>query len=239
MLMIVLAVLASFIPSMFFYFWFQNRKKDDTDYRKTCTKVLGSGMLSVFPVTAASMSLNILMNLTLKGRVPLLIQEAFYKFIVLAFAEEFVKYMTGRKYVLQRKENVSWMDIAAFMTIAACGFNIIESVVYAIGSDVITILVRGVTALHEFYGMIMGYYIGKRFCTGNKKYLLPAFLIPWFLHGLYDYSLSKELLAVNDNLVFLPFLAILLTWIIGFRVFIKLIKGRNDPMYTSPLHDVH
>ncbi len=234
MAIIILALLASFIPSFLIFFWFRSRESFP-DYKAVCGKVLVSGLLSVFPVTLASALLHITMNILLKGRVPELMLKAFYKFIVLAFAEELVKYLTGNKYIKANLNKVSWMDVAAFMTIVACGFNLSESVLYAVGSDVITVLVRGVTALHEFYGLIMGYYLGKRMHTGNRVWMIPAFGIPFFLHGLYDYSLTPELLAVNDNLVFLPFIAILLSWIIGIRVLLKLIRGKNNPMYTKPL----
>lgn len=91
MLVVVAALLASYIPSVLFFLWLRSLHKDDEEYKKICGRVLRSGMLSVFPVALASFILNILMVLVLKDTVPVLVREAIYNFLVIANAEEMVK----------------------------------------------------------------------------------------------------------------------------------------------------
>jgi polyferredoxin len=49
----------------------------------------------------------------------------------------------------------------------------------------------------------MGWFYGKHIETGKKIYGIVAFGLPFLIHGLYDFSLSEELLKTNDNLAFI------------------------------------
>jgi hypothetical protein len=235
--LIILALLASFIPSLIFFFWFRSANKDQ-DYRKECTSTLFNGLYSVIPVCCMSALFALFKNLVLKDHVPVLVLEAFRTFVIAAVAEELVKFWLGKKHIKARGLLCSKIEVIAFMTIIACGFNITESCTYAIGSNVITVLVRGVCALHEFYGLMMGFWYAKYIETGETKYKVFAILIPILLHGLYDFSLSKDLLALSDNMAFLPFGVILVTWIIGIRFLIKTVKGKKDGSFRFPLLNI-
>ena len=81
--------------------------------------------------------------------------------------------------------------------------------------------------------MLMGYLIGRALYAGKKSYRFYAFTLPFVIHGLYDFSLADEFQALNDNLVFVPFIivAIELTILIRMLVFIK--KERRKERYTT------
>ena len=49
----------------------------------------------------------------------------------------------------------------------------------------------------------MGWFYGKKLYTGKKGWGVIAFLLPWLMHGIYDFSLTPELLELNDNLMFI------------------------------------
>ena len=61
--------------------------------------------------------------------------------------------------------------------------------------------------------------------------------MPVLLHGLYDFSLNDELQALNDNLVFLPFIIIFITMGMGiwFILKIRTIRRTQDEEYLAPL----
>ena len=208
MLLSILFFVLSIVPSVLIFIWLRNRQKDHILYRKKCTYSFVSGLISVLPIILLSAILYILirvLNAVLLKDINVLVYQAIYKFIVLAFAEEITKFFAFR-FVLKRnvlKRNpyaYSWADIVAFMVIIGTGFGLIEDIPYAIGASPIIMLVRGFTMGHVGYGFIMGWFYGKRLHTGKKRYGAIAILLPWLIHGLYDFSLTPELLEVNDNL---------------------------------------
>ena len=230
MLLSILFFVLSIVPSVLIFIWLRNRQKDHILYRKKCTYSFVSGLISVLPIILLSAILYILIRVlnavllkdinvlvyqaiykfivlafaeeitVLLKDINVLVYQAIYKFIVLAFAEEITKFFAFR-FVLKRKPYAySWADIVAFMVIIGTAFGLIEDLPYAIGASPIIMLVRGFTMGHVGYGFIMGWFYGKRLHTGKKRYGAIAILLPWLVHGLYDFSLTPELLEVNDNL---------------------------------------
>lgn len=114
-------------------------------------------------------------------------------FNVLAFAEELVKYLTFRRTLEKTDYKVSWVDVAVLMTIVGIGFDLIESLVYAIGASVPVVLVRGICVPHAGYGFLVGYFYSKGVKEGNPTTKWMGFALAWLMHGLYDFSLSKSL----------------------------------------------
>ena len=50
MILLILAVVVSFIPELALYRWLKNRVKDDEAYKELCKSALKRGILSVFPI---------------------------------------------------------------------------------------------------------------------------------------------------------------------------------------------
>ena len=89
--------------------------------------------------------------------------------------------------------------------------------------------------MHTRYGFIIGDFYGKTKKTGQKIHGIIGFLIAWLLHGLYDFSLSEVFLEINDNLVFVPFILVLIDIILVVRIVRFVKKSRNRPECTEPL----
>ena len=206
MLITVLVFVASIVPTVLIILFLMKRKKEDLMYQKSCRSALIRGFLSVLPVIAVSGGLNILTSVfktyIFEG-INALIYKAIYNFIVLAFSEELVKYLEFRGVLKKKFRDDSWADLVAYMVIIGTAFGLIEDIPYAVGASPMVMIVRGLTMGHVGYGFLMGWFYGKRTFTGEKKYGVVGFLLPWLLHGLYDFSLSEELLAVSDNFAFL------------------------------------
>ncbi len=199
-MLFVIACIASFIPYTALFLWLRSRRREDPSYKKLCGRALGFGVLSVLPVTLFSGISYVIVRLTgLHNANPLLYQ-AVYTVIVLALMEEFAKYLLFRRVVKKTPYPYSWLDMTVLMTIVGIGFGAIEAVVYSIGASVPVVLVRGICLPHAGYGFIVGYFCGKAEQNGKPIYKWIGFLISWLLHGIYDFSLSEEFLAINDNL---------------------------------------
>ena len=113
---------------------------------------------------------NIAWNISGSGASSLLLKAAFKAFIIAAFVEEFIKYLTANKVIRKNNDKVSWLDCIAFVAIVGIGFQLIETVVYMVESNPIQILVRGFTMGHPVYGILMGFFIGKALYTGKQSY---------------------------------------------------------------------
>ena len=236
-MIIVIAVLISFIPALVLYRYLRNLKKDP-QYAKDCRQLLFRGVLCSLAVAVLAFLFSLGWGAFGPENRPLL-KEAFRTFIVAALAEELVKYLSADRTLKQNRGRASRIDCIAWFAIVGIGFQLIETVVYSIESNAGQLIVRGITLGHPAYGMIMGFFAGKYLYTGKKSSRFLAFFAPFFLHGLYDFSLSQELLAVNDNFVFLPFLliAVELGVLIRMLVLIRKETKKEESEYTVPLPD--
>ena len=234
----ILFFILSIIPSILIFILLRNRQKDNILYRKKCNLSFISGLVSVLPILLVSGILYLLsaiMKFTLLSGVDILVYRAIYTFIVLALAEELMKYLALR-FVLKRNPYAcSWTDVVAFMVIVGTAFGLIEDVPYAVGASPVIMLVRGFTMGHVGYGFIMGWFYGKRLYTGKKRYGAFAVLVPWLIHGLYDFSLSSELLALNDNFAFLGVSLALLDIVLLILMIRFFIRSKKRERYQQPL----
>lgn len=203
MIMFILACIVSFIPCIALFLWLRNHTKgDEPAFKKLCDTAMVRGILAVLPIVLLSGSSYVLLRFTkLQDTSPLLYQ-ALYTFIVLAFMEELAKYLAFRGVLKKTDYPCSWLDVTVIMTIVGIGFGLIESVTYAFGASIPVVLVRGISVPHAGFGFIVGYFYGKAMETGKPFYKGFGFALSWLLHGLYDFSLSQEFIAINENLMF-------------------------------------
>ena len=236
MLLSILFFILSIIPSVLIFILLRKRQKDNIQYRKKCNLSFISGLISVLPILLLSGILFVLstvMKFTLLKGVDILVYRAIYTFVVLALAEELIKFLTLR-FVLKRKPYAcSWADVVAFMVIIGTAFGLIEDVPYAIGASPIIMLVRGFTMGHVGYGFIMGWFYGKRLYTGKKKYAVISVLLPWLLHGIYDFSLTPELLEVNENLMFIALFMALLDIVMLILMIRFFVRSKKQERYMQ------
>lgn len=229
----VVILILSFVPAALLYFYLRGVRKGDKVFEKDCLELLLKGALCSCGVFLLSLVLTILFNVTGLYKISPLLTAALKTFFVFAFSEEFIKHSVVKKKVSKRQGKVSWLMLIAFGGIVGLGFHILESCVYALSTNAVQMIVRGLTLGHGAYGMLMGYYMGKYMHTGDKKDSVNALLIPMLIHGMYDFSLAEEFQALNDNLVFVPFIIVGIELFILFRMIFTVKKERNNPVYAS------
>lgn len=238
MILSVIIFLLSIVPSVLIFILLRNRQKENDLYRKKCTYSFIAGVISVLPILLLSgilFVLNAALKLALMKDVNILVYQAIYKFIVLAFSEEIIKFL-ALKFVLKRKPYAySWADVVAFMVIIGTAFGLMEDIPYAFDASPIMMLVRGFTLGHVGYGFIMGWFYGKRLYTDKKRYGVFAVLIPWLIHGLYDFSLTPELTEINDNFAFLGVSLALLDIVLLILMIRFFIRSKKQERYLQPL----
>lgn len=232
----IIIFLLSIVPSVLVFILLRNRHKGDTLYRKSCSYAFISGLISVLPIlilSAVLFIMNAALKLTLLKDANILVYKAIYKFIVLAFAEEIIKYLVFRFVLKRKKYSYSWADITAIMVIVGTAFGLMEALPYAFDASPMMMLVRGFTMGHVGYGFIMGWFYGKRLYTGKKKYAVISVLLPWLLHGIYDFSLTPELLEVNENLMFIALFMALLDIVMLILMIRFFIRSKKQERYMQ------
>ena len=232
--MLVVGFLVSLIPAFAIFFWLRSLK-GDAAYKSNCNKALLYGLVSVIPAILLSFLLNIVEVFSGVRDLGPLATDAFHTIIVLALCEEVTKFLVFRYFIKKANYSFSWLDLVVTMMMVGIGFEVLEGLVYAFGSGVPHMLVRGITAMHVAFAFIMGYFYGKAQHTGKKGYLVIAIGLPWVLHGAYDFGLSESLLALNEMTALLPLslAAISIVLLVVMILFVR--RARKRDVYTTPL----
>lgn len=235
MVALVLGLVACLVPSLALFFWLRSRKSDDGEYRALCSKALKYGMLSSLPVLVLDLVVVLSTNALGWGADNPLARDAITAFVVAAFVEEAVKYYFLFRLMKRVAYPFSWLDVIVLMTIIGAGFGIFESIPVALQSSPAQAVVRGITMGHVSYGFIMGYFTGRALYTGKKLNYVLAFLVPFLLHGWYDFGLKESFGALGDWTAFVSVNLALLDVILVIVLIVFVRKHREDAKYTQPL----
>ena len=237
MVLLVVAFLASLLPAIGLFLWLRGYEEDD-EFKGICNRGLIQGILTIFPVVGCSFVFALiefgLSRLGVSG-VP---KAAYHNFIVLALSEELSKCFMFHKLLEKYQRAWSWADYVILMTLVGIGFGIAEDIPYAIGSGPMVMLVRGVTCMHGGYGFIMGYFLGKGKKTGDKMWTILGVLVPWLLHGAYDFGLSEEFLALGDNAALLSVSLAAFAVVTLVVLIVLFIRHKNDEGIRAPMVQV-
>ena len=159
-IILIVAILISLVPSLLLYKWIQKKEKDEK-YKKIYKSAFVKGIIAIFPIILTSLIFNIIGRISgLKDLNPLLYQ-LYYKFIVLAFAEELVKFIMFKNVLKKNKYEYSWYNLTILIVMVGLGFECIENVTFSFGSGIIEMFIKGISLGHAGYGFIMGWFYGK------------------------------------------------------------------------------
>ncbi|PLX08824.1 MAG: hypothetical protein C0596_05885 [Marinilabiliales bacterium] len=120
-----------------------------------------------------------------------LYEVAYTAFVQAAFIEEFWKLFFTFVIAWWAKAFDERFDGIVYAVFVSMGFAAVENIMYVTGYGFTTGLLRMITAVpaHAIFGIAMGYYIGRaKFDVKYRGiYLILAFIVPWLLHGIYDF----------------------------------------------------
>ena len=126
------------------------------------------------------------------------IQIFLYSFIVIAFVEEFCKWVCLYRLAYNHSEFDSFFDMIVYASFVALGFACFENFLYVFSSGILTGLIRAITAVpgHICDGILMGSYLAlakNSYIKGDYKlsikYKRLSLIIPVITHGIYDFCL--------------------------------------------------
>lgn len=122
-----------------------------------------------------------------------------FAFAVIAFSEEYVKFIFLRYFIYPRKDFDEPMDGIVYAIMIGMGFATLENVLYIVmRQDTLEAairvgLLRMFTAVpaHATFAVFMGYFIGlaKFRPQGKTRFLLIGLVSAIVAHGIYDFLL--------------------------------------------------
>jgi RsiW-degrading membrane proteinase PrsW (M82 family) len=232
----IIAFLLSLLPaSLFIWMWYL-RRHDRAVPGKTIAIAFLGGMflvlpafkledlaqqawLVISPTTAHYFSGAIL---PLEGPVDVLLP-ALGTFAVVAVVEEGLRYLFMFWWIKRSKVIDQIFDGLMIGVAVGLGFATLENSIYFLGlfqngsydTLVFVFFLRFIisTVAHVSFAGLMGTLLARGiFNVYNvRRYAIPAFFIPWFLHGLYDLLLGIDQ-SFYAVLLLLPALSVLLFW---------------------------
>ncbi len=232
MLLVIIALIVSFVPSLLLFLFLLNNRKDDEEYRKNCISLLGKGFLICMITFGLDLLLKIPWNMIGIGKKNPWIDRLFTCFVINATVEEISKFLTARKVIYKNPAKTSKLEIMTYMIIAAIAFGLFEDIVYVFSTNIGQIIVRGILMGHVPYQMFMGEFY-SRSIVEKKPYLkVLAFVIPILFHGTYNFLLTEGL---PDWAAAVVFVELIIEIIYMVRTIILLRKKKDDPEYNRPI----
>lgn len=195
----LLAVVPGLLVVLYIY-WRDRHDREPIIYLSSCFLF---GMLGTYP--AIKMEEFGIRDLGIHNQATNWFMTFTFTFAVVAFSEEFVKYIFLRYYIFPKKDFDEPMDGIVYATMIGMGFATLENVIYVmLRANSIEMafqigLLRTVTAIpaHAIFAIIMGYFVGwAKFSTKwSNTLLLVGLISAIFLHGLYDFFIFMEFKA--------------------------------------------
>ena len=112
-----------------------------------------------------------------------------YAFVGVAFAEELCKFLFLKAFICDEREFNEPFDGIVYGGMVGCGFATVENLLYVMPQGQAVGILRMITAVpgHAFFGIILGYFMGRaKFSVNSTRHLVEGLIVVVTLHGLYD-----------------------------------------------------
>lgn len=164
-------------------------------------------------------------------------QNMFTLFLVIAFIEEYCKYLAVKFLVLRRHDFDEPVDAMIYMITAALGFAAVENALFIfplfsnsliLGFEVTTSRFLGANLLHALSSGIVGFFLARAWFSPHRHHFIALGVITAsFLHALFNYLiLLRE--DVPEGTIYL-FLLLSLMALVVFIDFEHLRTQEKDP----------
>ena len=175
-----------------------------------------SGILITIPAYIA----NTFLIQDVYANYPFISESLVSSFLSAAVVEEGLKFAVLYFVVYRLREFNEPMDAMVYGVCVSLGFAASENIFYVyyldIGEPIYVAIFRMFMAIpaHGIFGAMMGYFFMRYVFIHKSKSLFFSFLIPFLLHGFYNYFLY-----INS---ILSLVLIVVFWFIGIKLFSKL-----------------
>lgn len=195
-----LLLLLSILPGLLIVLYIYWRDRHDREPIFYLTACFIFGMLSTYP--AIKMEEFGMRDLGVYNAVGDPFMTFTFTFAVIAFSEEFVKYIFLRYYIFPKDEFDEPMDGIVYSVMISMGFATLENILYIVvrTTDVHLAfhigLLRMITAVpgHAIFAIFMGYFVGlAKFSERGNLLLVVGLVSAILLHGTYDFFIFMQM----------------------------------------------
>ena len=203
----MLAILSAGIaPGLALMSYFYLKDKYDSEPISLVLRSFVTGALLVFPI------MFIQYVLQAEHVIP---EGLWSSLLATSLLEEFFKWFILLYTAVKHIDFDEPYDGIVYGVAVSLGFATVENILYLLANGVQHAIGRALLPVssHALFGVIMGYYFGKgKFFVPRGKWLVASLVVPFFLHGAYDYIIT---LKENWLIIITPFMLYL--WWLGLR----------------------
>jgi len=147
----------------------------------------GLGCIAIIPAVLFEKSFNSTLDGTITG-------VAVFSYAIVAFSEEFSKFLGLRLYSYNKKSFDEPLDGIVYAVMVSMGFATVENLMYVVNSQDMKIAFMRMflsVPAHATFAVVMGYYVGKAKFNSKNSFILmlTGILCAIFFHGTYDFFL--------------------------------------------------
>ncbi len=215
----MLVLLATILPSIIIVLYFvRSDKFKEPSFE--IVKIFFYGILITIPAFYLNTYLGNILETKTKISEPLI-----GSFLTAAPVEEGLKFFILFYFVYKMKDFNEPIDGIVYGVCVSLGFATLENIYYVYAltdyfetTPLSLAILRAFSAVpaHAAFGAIMGYFFMKYSFVSKKDNLFFSIIIPLFLHGFYNLSMSYNFYA--------GYLLVILMWIFIYKKFKELIK---------------
>lgn len=193
------------------------------------------GMVSLVPVFFIEVYFGNKQNLYMESGI---LHTTVLAFLIVAFTEEFFKYLVVRWYCYTRKSFDEPFDGIVYAVMVGMGFATLENIGYVLQHGYSNGILRMLTAVpaHGCFAVLMGYFLALAKFKPVKRawYLLMAIIMPVLFHGTYDFFLMV-------GSTWMHFAAAMVSFLIALRVSFIAIKKKQaySKQYLEDIAELH
>jgi len=226
MTLLIISIAPIFILGFYIYF----RDKYEKEPIGILLRAFVAGGLAVIPILFIELALGNFWETNFKQQSPHLVNAAYDAFVVASFTEELFKFLAFALLIWRNKNFNEKYDGIVYAVFVSLGFAAVENVLYVFDTGIGTGILRAFTAVpaHTIFGITMGYFLGlaKLEEIGKTSNILKAMIVPFMLHGIYDFILMSEQPLLL--LLFVPFMIYMI--IFGLR---KMKEHSNNSVFKN------
>ena len=203
MILFALSIAPGIAISLYFFF------RDEYN-REPRRHLLFSFLLGVLSAVPAILIQSLLLPLQEKFMPENILSIAIKAFIIVAFTEEWCKYIMVRFYAYRQPEFDEPFDGIVYAVMVSMGFATIENIGYVMQHGLATAIVRMFLSVpaHAGFAVLMGYYMGKAKFRPEARFsfMMKGLFLAVFFHGLFDFCLflrDNSMVQKNISDIFL------------------------------------
>lgn len=203
MILFALSIAPGIAISLYFFF------RDEYN-REPRRHLLFSFLLGVLSAVPAILLQSLFLPLQEKFVPENILSIAIKAFIIVAFTEEWCKYIMVRYYAYRQPEFDEPFDGIVYAVMVSMGFATIENIGYVMQHGLATAIVRMFLSVpaHAGFAVLMGYYMGKAKFRPEARFsfMMKGLFLAVFFHGLFDFCLflrDNSMVQKNISDIFL------------------------------------